>query len=901
MLSTPVERESENEPMRTKVNRHISLFVSVALFLSGAMFTAQLQGQTYLIRSHDNVPMPYDPYEGAEPVVTIDAARQIYQVQDNTNDWNMLMTAHELDAMSASSAMSADSIDPGGTNDSGGGSYTNYFQPSIVFGSNDLWIEITNVDIINAQASLILHGTVPDEHYQLLSSNVLSGNGQAWTLGEYITGAAGTNQTPFSTFNIDTNSQMFFRAHHANPVLNIAFGANAIEPNSATGDPGQVGYVQISSYYNLSNDLPVYYRIGGTAQNGVDYTNLSGTATIPAASLFTNIYVGPIADNLVEGIETVVITLQQTNDYLIDPAASSATVTIADSTTSVGVYQFQPNAIEPNGPPGDAAQVGTFQFTRTDQHNLYPAMTVYYTVSGTASNGVDYVLLTNSLVFPSGESTVYLDVTPLADSILEGIETATVTLVPTNSYVVDPDHYTETVNIADSSTTVSITFSGQDAIETNSAAGVGQIGIFNLSRSDDRGDLPSLTVNYLISGTASNGVDYTTLSGSVTFANGATGTNIFVQTLPDNLIEGDETVTLTIAPNGSQYNISQDNSNATLTIHDTVYFLTVTNLSDPIGIDYDTLSNSLIVSFNYDGGSPSFARIYTNITTSGGVPVTNVVFTNWSGIGGLPDEVYLTIPRMSVGVLTNSAGFTNGDMFFGSGSGIGWLSADTTRSNLDWCILTNGVVTNALHLRGGICTDQTGTFSNQLIAVTTDGDLLSDKGVWLIDSKAHPTLLTNIFTEHLEGVTTLTNDVQKWGPWAGKIITGVEDHSDFDTGEDDPLIFTISTNGAVATYHTKTFVSGGIHPEDFDVIPANQNLYFTAFAKGKIMELPASAFTNHVGDLLITQAGENMSSGLFIVHWDSQGSNFVTTTVPLPDSIGQIEGVTFAPITLPGH
>lgn len=886
--------------MRTiRIGTAVFLFALFTCFI-GAPPSAL--AQTFFIQSQGGVPLPFDPYDGAEPIVTIDAARQIYQVQDNTNDWNMLMTAQELDAMSASSSMSANSLDPGDTNNiGGGGSYTNYFQPSIVFGSNDLWIEITNVDIINEQASLILHGTVPDEHYQLLSSNVLSGNGQAWTLGEYIIGAANTNLTAFSTFNIDTNSQMFFRAHHANPVIAISAGPNAVEPNAAAGDPGQIGHFQFQSYYTLSNDLPVYYQISGTAMNGVDYSNITGVVTVPANTSLTNIDIVPLADGLVEGVETVILTIQQTNDYLIDPFASSATILIEDSSTVVGVYQYQANAIEPNGPSGVAAQIGTFQFNRYDDRSLYPQMTIYYVVSGTASNGVDYVTLTNSLVFSNGVSTVLLDVIPLADSILEGVETATVTLVPTNSYVVDTNNFTQTINIVDSSTTVSIFFN-QDAIETNAAAGVGQIGIFNLSRSDTRGEFPPLTVNYSISGTASNGVDYVTLSGSVTFATGAGDTNIFVKTLPDNLIEGDETVTLTLIPNGSAYYISQDNSNATLTIHDTVYFSTVTNLSSPIAVDYYTPSNSLIVSYNYDSGTPTFARIYTNITIVGGVPVTNVVVTNWSGVGGVPDEVYLTIPRMPVSVLTNSAGFTNGDLFFGSGTGIGWLSADATRSNLDWCILTNSVETNQLHLRGGICTDQTGTFSNRLIAVTTDGDSLSQKGVWLVDSKAHPTLLAQILTEHLEGVTTLTNDVQKWGPWAGKIITGDEDHVDPDTLARDPLIYTISTNGIVATNHTKAMIPNGIFPEDFDVILANQNLYITAINNNSIMELPSSYFTNNIGDLLITDAGEVGPAGLYIVHWNSQGSNFVTTSIPIPDSVGgHIEGVTFAPIQLPGH
>ncbi len=316
-------------------------------------------------------------------------------------------------------------------------------------------------------------------------------------------------------------------------------------------------------------------------------------------------------------------------------------------------------------------------------------------------------------------------------------------------------------------------------------------------------------------------------------------------------------------------------------------------------IDYDTRSNSLIVSYNYDGGSPNFARIYTNIVVSGGVPITNTIVTNWSTIGALPDEVYLTIARMPVSALTNAAGFTNGDMFFGSDTGIGWLSADTTRSNLDWCILTNSVGANGLLLRGGLCMDQTGTFSNYIIAVTSQDDTPSDKGVWMVDSKAHPTLLTNIFTEHLEGVTTLTNDVAKWGPWAGKIITGDEAHQNPITHELDPLIYTISTNGTVDTYETMALVSGGIFPEDFDVIPANQNLYISAFNVNAVMELPSEYFTNYVGDLLITDAGETSHVGLYVLHWN--GSNFVTTSIPIPDAVSHIEGVTFAPLKLPGH
>jgi hypothetical protein len=195
----------------------------------------------------------------------------------------------------------------------------------------------------------------------------------------------------------------------------------------------------------------------------------------------------------------------------------------------------------------------------------------------------------------------------------------------------------------------------------------------------------------------------------------------------------------------------------------------------------------------------------------------------------LSDEVKLAT------VKTNSGGFTNGDLYFGSNTSIGWLSADGTRSNLNWCILTNSTVTNALPLRGSLYVDQTGVFSNNLIAVASDGSASSGrKGVWRVDSQAHPTLLTNLDTLHLEGVITLPNNVTNWGPWAGKIITGDEDRH---------VIYAIDTDGVTATFYTTNLIAGGIDPEDFDIIPPNQSLYVCDYGQSMLVKLSANYLT----------------------------------------------------------
>lgn len=70
-------------------------------------------------------------------------------------------------------------------------------------------------------------------------------------------------------------------------------------------------------------------------------------------------------------------------------------------------------------------------------------------------------------------------------------------------------------------------------------------GVFTLTRTGDLG-LP-LTVNYTVSGTATAGSDYTTLSGTVTFQAGAISTNLTVAVTDDPGVEFSETVIVTIA------------------------------------------------------------------------------------------------------------------------------------------------------------------------------------------------------------------------------------------------------------------------------------------------------------------------------------------------------------------
>ena len=82
-------------------------------------------------------------------------------------------------------------------------------------------------------------------------------------------------------------------------------------------------------------------------------------------------------------------------------------------------------------------------------------LTVYYSMSGTAINGVDYANIGNSITFPSNSVMVEcVTIQPYPSDVLEFVQTITLTLVLTNGYLVDPQNDSLTFTLCDGNLTV---------------------------------------------------------------------------------------------------------------------------------------------------------------------------------------------------------------------------------------------------------------------------------------------------------------------------------------------------------------------------------------------------------------------------------------------------------------
>ena len=89
-------------------------------------------------------------------------------------------------------------------------------------------------------------------------------------------------------------------------------------------------------------------------------------------------------------------------------------------------------SLEALSPGGDSTLVegcaaGAFKFFRPGLLNDTLEVAVTYT--GTSTNGVDFALLPDTIVFLPDSNTVFIPVAPIADGILEGIETITATII----------------------------------------------------------------------------------------------------------------------------------------------------------------------------------------------------------------------------------------------------------------------------------------------------------------------------------------------------------------------------------------------------------------------------------------------------------------------------------------
>lgn len=134
----------------------------------------------------------------------------------------------------------------------------------------------------------------------------------------------------------------------------------ATDPTGLTGSSSAAFTVIRNG--QLESDLEVKYTISGSAENGVDFKGpddkpLSGSVIIPAGYAAADIVIVPLINPLNRGNKTVVLTLVETENYVVGRRNSSVVRLIDD------VYNDKPPTVELKVIGGTPNEEGTLVFT----------------------------------------------------------------------------------------------------------------------------------------------------------------------------------------------------------------------------------------------------------------------------------------------------------------------------------------------------------------------------------------------------------------------------------------------------------------------------------------------------------------------------------------------------------
>jgi hypothetical protein len=194
----------------------------------------------------------------------------------------------------------------------------------------------------------------------------------------------------------------------------------------------------------------VNYTITGTARNGKDYTKIAKTVTIPAGDESKTVTITPKSDTLIEGSETVILTLAK-GDYTIDSDTSTGTVTIADEDAPTVSIEAVDASVDESSTVG-----GRIRIWR-DGIVAGQTLTVTFDLAGTATLDDDYAIVDEdgndvsdgSVTIAAGDSYVDLYVKPVNNSVDAADKTVKLTLSDGSSYSIDADAKDATITIAD--------------------------------------------------------------------------------------------------------------------------------------------------------------------------------------------------------------------------------------------------------------------------------------------------------------------------------------------------------------------------------------------------------------------------------------------------------------------
>lgn len=348
----------------------------------------------------------------------------------------------------------------------------------------------------------------------------------------------------------------------------------------------------------------------GTATSASgDYVLKQGTLTFtPSGPTTQTVAITINGDRTVEGDETIQLRLSNlvstSSQVLLDRSVASGTIDNNDAAT-ISVEDAQ--ATEGNSGLKELA-LNVSLSSPVD----VPVTISYTTTNDTAISAEDYQTATGTITFNPGEVRKSVLVSIVGDALVESserfnLQLSNLTVSPPRAVTIAKGTAVGTITNDDFAV---VTISAERQATEDSVSG--ELRIVTNSRFQT-----AVELSLEVSGTASNGTDYTSISNSIVFPANADSITIPITTIDDSLIEGNENVTIRLVSIGStegqigSQNIATvvitDNDTASLSIESTK------SVSEGAG------ASTIVVTLSTSNGKGGFATLAEGVTLSAAV------------------------------------------------------------------------------------------------------------------------------------------------------------------------------------------------------------------------------------------------------------------------------------------
>ncbi|MEP3373195.1 MAG: Calx-beta domain-containing protein [Maribacter dokdonensis] len=440
-------------------------------------------------------------------------------------------------------------------------------------------------------------------------------------------------------------------------IVNDDFpGVSVSAISGDTGEDGSTATFNITLDSQPTADVSIVL-----SSNNEDEGTVPASVTIPAAGWDTGtlVIVTGVDDAIVDGdiLYTIItgnVTSADANYNALSEGdvANVAVINIDDDAYIASVASTVATARE-NNPLVN----GKFTISLNSVNNSGSDIEIDYTLSGSATSGVDFETLSGSAIIEDGENEVEILIVPINDTDVESNETVILNLVAGTGYDVgSPNSDTVTIVSDDIEYFAQITASDGTAAESAGSVSTGEF-IIRLNEENNTGS--PIIVEFLIGGTADVGTDFSASStNAVSIPDGEQEAEVLITPIDDQIQEGTETVIITLQ-NGIGYSLgSVATQSATVEIEDNDQAtLTISNES----LNEDDAAGEMVFEVELDfeviGGTTVSYSFFDDTAEGGGVDFTgnngSLIFTGDAG-----ETQIITVAINDDAVLENTETFT---------------------------------------------------------------------------------------------------------------------------------------------------------------------------------------------------------------------------------------------------